>query len=354
MEQLYFLKEFSLWGNTAYNYLLAVSIFIITLVILKIFQVIILSRLRKLAKKTKTDMDDTLIEIFTSIKPPFYFFIALYLGVNYLSLPGVVNTVMKALFLIVIVYEITQGIVKIIDYFTKKHLDREASKTEQKDNETMVKAFSLVTKIILYVIGLIMILSNLGINVTSLVASLGIGGIAIALAIQNVLGDIFSAFTIYLDKPFRIGDYVVLGTDSGVVEKIGIKSTRIRTLQGEMLVVSNKELTSIRISNFEKMEKRRVSFALGVTYGTPKQKLEKVPTIIEKIITSHDKTEFGRCYFESFGDFSLNFNIVYNILSKEMDDAVKIKHEIHLAIYEAFEKEGIDFAFPTQTVVLEK
>ncbi len=197
-------------------------------------------------------------------------------------------------------------------------------------------------------------LSNLGINVTSLVASLGIGGIAIALAVQNILGDLFSAFSIYFDKPFAVGDFITVGKHKGTVQNIGLKSTRIRMLQGEELVIPNKEITSGKVSNYRRMEKRRVAFKFGVVYETKTEQLKKIPEIITEIINQTKDCEAFRVHFKEFGDSSLNYNIVYYVTNNDYDVYLSAQQEINLGIKEAFEKAKIEFAYPTQTVYINK
>lgn len=354
MDFLENLKTISLWGNSGYDYLVAVVVFVAFLFLLKIFQAIILSRLQKLALKTSTDFDDILIEIFRKIKPPFYFFVAVYFAIKSLVLPELINKVLLVLFIVVVVYEVIRGVERIVNYLFRKYLEKNQDEDTDMHSEAMIKLMQVLIKVALWIFGLIMILSNLGVDVTSLVAGMGIGGIAIALALQNVLGDLFSAFSIYMDKPFKVGDYIVIGADSGVVEKIGMKTTRIRTLQGEQLVVSNKELTSARIQNFRRMEKRRVSFSLGVTYDTTPEKLAAIPKIVEDIINKVDLAEFDRCHFVEYADSSLNFEIVMYVDSKEYNDYMDARQEINLDIYKTFAKEGIEFAYPTQTIFVNK
>lgn len=355
METFKLLENYSLWGNTAYNYFLALVIFIGFVIILKIFQVIILAKLNRLAKSTKNDLDDALIAIFSKIKPPFYFFVAIYFAIKYLTFPEIVDKVLMVVILVTVVYEVVQAISRFLDFFINKSINNsDNNKSTQKYSQSMLRAVSMIVKAVLWVVAIIMILSNLGINVTSLVASLGIGGIAIALALQNILTDMFSSFSIYVDKPFQIGDYISIGTDSGTVEKIGMKTTRIRTLQGEELVVSNRELTTARVQNFKKMEKRRASVTLGVEYETPANKLKNIPELVRTIIGGVEGTDFDRCHFAAYGDSSLNFELVYYVNSSEYSEFADKRQAINYAIFDAFAKEKISFAYPTQKIVLDK
>lgn len=354
MQYLEQLKSIQFFGNTGYDYIVAFVIFAALIIILKIIKMIVVGRLRQLAKKTKTDFDDTLIEIFGKVKPPFYFFVALFFSIKSLMLPNLVSTGFKILFYIVIVWEIINGLGKLVDYFAGKYLSQMEGGDKQGQSKAMVRAVNMIVKAILWAFGLTLILANLGVDVTSIIASLGIGGLAVALALQNVLRDIFSSFSIYIDKPFMIGDYIVVGEDSGTVEKIGMRSTRIRTLQGEEMVISNTELTDARVKNFKKMEKRRVAFELGVVYETKQDKLKAIPDIIKEIVMVVKGAEFDRCHFKSYGESSLNFEIVYYVRSAEYSDYMDINQAINLQIFERFAKEKIEFAYPTHTVFLQK
>jgi small-conductance mechanosensitive channel len=344
--------QIDFWGNTGREYLIALGVFAGALIVLKITQMLILGRLKKLAEKTKTDLDDILIETISSIRPPFYFFISLYLAVKSLTFPLLANKIIDGVFILVIVYEITKAIQIFIGYGTQKIIDKSTNKDTA--NKDVLKNIGLVAKIIIWIFAILIVLSNWGVNITSLVAGLGIGGVAIAFALQNILEDIFSSFSIFIDKPFKIGDFIIVGDDMGVVEKIGIKTTRIKTLQGQELVISNKELTSARINNYKKMEKRRIVFELGVCYETPTEKLKKIPAMIKEIIEKENNADLDRAHFKSYGDFSLNYEIVYYVSSGDYNQYMDIQQSINLAIKDAFERQEIEFAYPTQTILMGK
>jgi len=210
-------------------------------------------------------------------------------------------------------------------------------------------------KFVLWAVGILLILSNLGINVNSLVAGLGIGGLAISLALQSVLGDLFSSVSIAVDKPFEEGDFIVVGEHKGTVKKIGLKTTRVEALQGEEIVLSNTELTTARVQNFKKMHRRRVLFHIGVTYDTPIEKLKKVEDIIEEACGEHkEKVEFDRVHFQEFGDSNLIFEVVYYMQVSDYNVYMDTQESINFKILEEFEKEGIEMAYPTQTLYVKK
>ncbi len=339
------------WGNAIGDYAVAFGAFIVFLIGLKFIQIGVLGYLRRLSKKTKTDIDDTLIEIIGSIRPPFYSFLAFYLAIIFIALSGVVQSAINTLLLIWIVYQIILAIQILIDYVVRKKF---ISDEDDEGSKGITNFISGLLKAGLWAIGLLAILSNLGVNVNSLIAGLGIGGLAIAFALQNILGDLFSSFAIHMDKPFRVGDFIAVGDYKGTVEKIGIKTTRIRSTMSEEIIISNTELTSARVQNYGKMKERRNVFTLGITYETPVEKIKKVPHIVKEAIESTNSTRFDRTHFSSFGDSALNFDVSYYAESGEYSKFMDIKQEINLKIMESFAKEGIEFAYPTQTLYMAK
>ena len=196
----------------------------------------------------------------------------------------------------------------------------------------------------------VFLLDNLGRDVTTIIAGLGVGGIAIALAAQTILGDLFSYFVIFFDQPFEIGDFIVLDDKSGNIEYVGVKTTRIRTLTGDILVVSNTDLTNSRIHNYKRMSERRIVFKLGLVYQTKHEQLKQIPGFIKSIIESVDGVRFDRSHFSGYGDFSLDFETVYYVLAQDYVIYMEKQQEIYLAIFKKFEEEGIVFAYPTQTL----
>jgi len=333
--------------NSIKGYLIAFGFFVLAIIVLKIFKQIIIVKIKKLADHTKTEFDDLLIKTVDSIGWPFYLFLSLYFAFKFIIIPGILERIVFYLLLIIGIYYVVRGIQRIIDYGFHKII-------EKKQDTAVVNLLSKITKIVLWVIAIIIILQNLGYNISTLAAGLGIGGLAIAFAIQNILGDIFASFSIYFDKPFQIGDFIIVGNDMGTVKKIGIKSTRIQTLQGEELVISNKELTEIRIHNYKKMEKRRIVFTFGVVYETPTEKVRKIPDIVKNIINSVNLAETDRVHFNKFGDSSLNFEVVYYLNSSDYNEYMDVQQQINLAIKQEFEKEKVEFAYPTQTVFINK
>ncbi len=219
---------------------------------------------------------------------------------------------------------------------------------------TSIGAIGLLARSLVWLLVVLLILANAGIEIAPLLAGLGVGGLAVALAVQTVLKDLLASLSIILDKPFVVGDFLIIGDLMGGVEHIGLKTTRIRSLSGEQLVFSNNDLLESRIRNFGRMKERRVDFTIGVTYQTPREKLAKIPGIIRDAILAQKGTRFDRSHFQKFGDFSLDFETVYFVAVPDFNTYMDIQQGINLCIHESFEREGIEFAYPTQTLFLER
>ncbi len=344
--------ELTWQNNTVLDYAIASGIILGLFLIFKLFDYWILHRLEKFAKKTKTNWDDLIIGFMKEIKWFFYFIVSAYIGLQYLIVPNIINKIAYYFLILSIGFYIAKGISRVINEL----IELQIKKTEGKENassKSMMRVLGVITKIIIWVIIILMLLSNAGVEITPLIASLGIGGIAIALALQSVLGDLFGAFVIYFDKPFKEGDFLIIGSDMGVVKNIGIKSTRIQALQGQELVMSNTELVNSRVNNYKQMEKRRIVFEFGVKYDTGKVKLAKIKKIVTKIFDKVQDADLDRVHFKKFGDFSLNFEVVYYVKSADYNEYMDIQENVNMELYTTFEKEKIEFAFPTQTIELE-
>lgn len=339
-----------IWNNSLADYVIAFIALAVFLLVFKLIQMGVLHRLRRLAERTKTDIDDALVRIVNTVKPPFYSFIAFYFAITlFLELNSTVQRVMTMVLIVWVVYQAINAVQVLIDFIAHKAL----AKQEDESAKVATDIIGKIAKIILWTVGLLLILSNFGININSLIAGLGIGGIAIAFALQSILSDLFSSFAIYFDKPFAVGDYIVVSdTSKGTVERIGIKTTRLRSLGGEELVISNQELTSVRLQNFKQMEERRVVFELGIVYETSGKKLRAIPDIIGDIFNTLDKARFDRAHFTRFDNFALIFEVVYFVETPEYPPYMDVKQELNFRIKDEFEKYGIEMAYPTQTIYL--
>ncbi|MBU2523193.1 MAG: mechanosensitive ion channel family protein [Nanoarchaeota archaeon] len=348
------LEFFSSLGlnNTPREYLVALGIFAAIIIALKLFGIYLLNTLDRITRKTKTNIDDMAVSFTKRIGWPFYVYIAFYISAKTLSLPAYLDKGFYYILVLLIGYYIVVGLNKSIDLLAKKEMDMRQKLKQNKSS--MIQVIATISKAFVWIIAILMVLSNLGIEITPLIASLGIGGIAIALALQSVLGDLFGAFSIFYDKPFEEGDFIVIGDDFGTVEHIGIKTTRVRTLQGEELVISNSEMTSSRVHNYKKMQKRRIAFKFGVEYGTDTLKLKRINQLIKDIFKKIELADLDRVHFKEFGDFSLIYEVVYYLKTGDYNKYMDTQQDINFAIKTAFEKEKISMAFPTQTVHIKK
>ena len=218
---------------------------------------------------------------------------------------------------------------------------------------TAIGAVGFLGRLILWVVLLLTFLKTaLDMDISAFVASLGIGGIAVALALQNVLGDLFASLSILLDKPFVIGDFIVVGDMAGTVETVGLKTTRIRSLSGEQLIFSNSDLLGSRVRNYKRMEERRVAFEIGVVYGTSSKDLKAIPELVRIAVESQDNTRFDRSHFKGFGDSALEYESVYYMKVPDYAAYMDTQQAINLVLYEEFEERGVEFAYPTRTVFI--
>lgn len=340
--------QINVLGNSLSAYFGAFGLFLLLILLLYIFRMFLLKQFKAFTQKTTSEIDDVVYAVFQSIQLPFYSVVACYLAVSTLNIPRFYSNGLTGILIIISTIQTILVLQIIIDYFIKRHLIKE------KNTET-ADAYNIVGKIskgILWVLGLFFVLSNMGINITSLIAGLGIGGVAVAFALQNILGDLFSSFAIYFDKPFIAGDFIVVGDKMGVVEKIGIKTTRIRALQGEEIVIPNQQLTSANIQNFKKMQERRIVFTFSIMYETPPAKIKKIPQIVKKIIEENKQTKFDRAHFSSFADSALLFEVVYYVTTSDYTIYMDIQQKINFSILEVFQKEHISMAYPTRTLHL--
>ena len=328
------------------EYLLAIIIFISVFLTCRIVRYLITKKIKIVVDHIRIELGNLLIETFQSIGWFFYFIFSLWASLLVVSLPQIIKKLVFYLLLITVVYYITKGVKKIIEFYILKF------KEEKKIDATLALLLNQISTVILWVISVLIILENLGINISALIAGLGIGGIAIAIALQNILTDIFAYFSIHFDKPFEIGDFIRIDDDVGEIKRIGIRSTRIKSLSGEELVVANKELTGKRIRNYKKMKERRIVFTFGVVYETPPEKLKKIPQIVREIFSSLEMARLDRVHFKSLGDFSLVFEVAYYVLTSNYLQYMNLQQKINLSLIERFKEEKIEFAYPSQTIFL--
>ncbi len=333
-------------------WLTALGVSIVTFLALLVIQQVFIVRLEKLTTRTKTQWDDLVIHALRKTKLLFLIIVSVFGGSVLIDLPSRADTIIRQVSMVALLIQAGIWLSSGLLFWLKSYRERELE--DDPAAVTTMNAIGFVGRLILWSLVLLLTLDNLGVDITALVAGLGVGGIAVALAVQNILGDLFSSLSIVLDKPFVIGDFLVLGDHMGSVEYIGLKTTRVRSLSGEQLVFANTDLLKSRIRNYGRMAERRVVFTIGVTYQTPREHLKLIPEIIRRAIEAQEQTRFDRSHFRSYGDFALNFETVYYVLDPAFGPYMDIQQAVNLAIHEAFEEKGIEFAYPTQTLFVMK
>lgn len=338
-------------GNTVLDYLIFLGMLIIGILVIIVIKTVIFERLKRIAGKTKTPLDEFLVNKIQKSLIPLLYYGAFFLATRGLYLHKTIDRILNVVGIALITFMAVRFLLGSIEFILRHVWMKEAPKEKRERN---IRAILPLIKVIIWGLGIVFLLDNLGFEITTVIAGLGIGGVAVALAAQAVLGDLFSYFAILFDRPFEVGDFIIIGDFMGNVEYVGVKTTRIRSLGGEQLVFSNTDLTGSRLRNYKRMERRRVVFKLGVTYDTTLEKLKEIPDIIKTAITGISDTQFDRAHFSSYGDFSLIFEVVYYVLSSDYNKYMDIQQEINLTIAEEFQKRAIEFAFPTQTLYINK
>jgi small-conductance mechanosensitive channel len=341
--------EWTYYGNTVRTWLIALVVALATLAGLSALRRLIGWRLASPAHPSRV-VHDVARDILAGTRWYFRLALAVYAGALVLDLPATPSRLLGGAVVVAVLIQAgvwgTRILSDALGRYMKRAMQQDAAAA------TTVSAFGFVGRVLLWTAILFLALDNLGVNITALVAGLGVGGIAVALALQNILGDLFASFSIVLDKPFVIGDFIIVGEYLGTVEHIGLKTTRLRSLSGEQVVFSNSDLLNSRVRNFKRMFERRVVFTLGVTYQTHGQKLAAIPAIVREIVEAQDQARFDRAHFKSYGDFALLFEVVYYVLSPDYNVYMDVQQAINLEIFRRFQQEGIDFAYPTQTVYI--
>lgn len=335
-------------GMTTFEWATFFAVWVAVTLVLYAVNRIFVRRASQFFKQTQTRIDDYIAEVLQATRWFFLAAVGLYAAVWSVEPSGTVRvTIGQMAFLLLLVQAViwfNRALARYIREHTIERLDEDPTAV------TTVQAVGFVGRLVVYSIAVLLALSNLGVEVGPLVASLGIGGVAIALALQNVLGDLFASLSIVLDKPFVVGDFLAVGDFSGTVERVGLKTTRVRSLSGEQLVFSNGDLLGSRIRNYKRMEERRATFTFGVTYQTPAEQVEAIPGVVREIIEAQEGVRFDRAHFKAFGASSLDYEVVYYVLSSDYVAYMDVQQDINLRLYRVFEQEQIEFAYPTQTL----
>lgn len=320
--------------------------------LISLIKSVVLKRLAFLAARSENITDDLFIKVVEQTRGQFILILGLFTGTKLLTIPEKWLVLIDKAFFIAMAIQFGLWLSGVINHLISS---RNKKSSDDKKEKTAVNAIGLFAKILIWaVVGLVTLQNISGMELTALMTSLGIGGIAIGLAVQNILKDLFASLSIFLDKPFLVGDYIVVDDTGGTVESIGLKSTRLKTLLGEEVVFSNSNLLESRIHNFRKLERRLVVINIGVSPETPHQTLEELPTLFKEIIDQQEGASFKRANLSEIAEYTLNYEIVYHVESDEYAFFMKTKEAIYLEIIKRLQEKGINMPYPTQAVLLNK
>ncbi len=348
MEQL----DAPFFGNTLLSWLLAAGTLVVVFVLLRVVISTVGSQLAQLSGHTRNGWDDVVAAALTKTKHILLLIVAIYASATTLELPAEAHRVLRSGTVIALLLQ--AGIWASAGIRRWLAIHREGRPPEEAAAVMTMNVIGVAARFTLWSLIVLLSLDNMGVNVTALVAGLGVGGVAVALAAQSILADLFASLAIVLDRPFVLGDFLIVDDYLGAVEDIGLKTTRIRSLSGEQVIFSNTDLLGSRIRNYGRMFERRVVFKIGVTYQTPREKLERIPGIIRDAILAQgeDRVRFDRSHLQAYGEFAIQFETVFYVLAADYNLYMDIQQAIYLVVHERFEDEEIEFAYPTQTLLL--
>lgn len=350
-EQVRDVLDFELLGNSVLLWAASVVLFVVLVLLLYWLRGLLRTRLARVAERRETPLARLPSDIARSTKGLTILVVAMVVATKPLHLPAELDNFMDGLVTAIIMLQVGSWGHRVLQFLIQHYLRRKAQ--DSPSLAALSGVLTFLATVILWAGILVFYLENIGVEVTSLLAGLGIGGIAIALALQNVLGDLLASFSIIMDRPFEIGDFIIVGSEHmGSVEYIGVKTTRLRSLGGEQLIFSNSDLLASRIRNYKRMRERRIVFGFGVIYQTSAEALESIPGIVREIITEVHNTRLDRVHFKAFGDSSLDFEAVYYVTGPDYAAYMDAQQAINLALVRRFEEAGISFAYPTRTVFL--
>ena len=342
---------YELLDNSVLQYVVALLLFVFFRLNVKVFNKFVIKKIHHFTQWKHLNFGILLINLLSTTPKYFLRSLYVYIPLKVLTIPSEVDRVIDVIFITFVALQLIRIANAVIVYAIQTIFTDNDNDDVDKTSQNVIQ---LIVKIIVWVIGLLMLLLNFGVEVTPLVASLWVWGIAVAFALQSILQDMFSSFSIFFDKPFKVWDFVVLWNDMGTVTNISLKSTRIKALQWPELIIPNKEVTSTRIVNYANIVRRRVRMNIWVTYETPQEKLKNIPLICEEIVSSHEHTSFNRCVFKEYGNCSLDFEIVFYTEVVAYKDHLLIREDVNYHLFEKFAEEWISFAYPTQTIHMVK
>lgn len=344
--------DWHFFGNAVQAWLIAGAIALGAYLVLWIVRRMVLVRLHRLAERTTSRIDDIFADILGRTGFWFTSYLSLYIGSRYLALQPDLEIVLRNILVAALLIQMAVWGNRLITPWLMQHLQQKYA--HDPSMKTMVVAFGFISRLVLFSGVLLIGLQNMGVKIDALLAGLGVGGIAVALAVQSILGDLFASLSIVLDKPFLIGDFIILDNGMmGTVEHVGLKSTRIRSLTGEELVIANNDLLRTRIRNYRKMKDRMVNFILRVPYGTPLDQMRQIPGIIKSIVDAHPQTLFEWANFSALGTYAIEYDVAYYVKDYEWYSFMDIRADIYLQIVERLTAAGVSLAYPTQTLFME-
>lgn len=338
-------------GNVLAPWAVALALTLLVGLALSLIRLQLGRRLGRFAARDDAQLSCYAAAVVNGTRQAVVWIVALFVGARAVDLPPRIDAALVSITAVALLLQAAFWVQRILDVWLRRRLER-ASLTDAAGTTTL-HLLGFVGRVVLWAVALLMILDNLGFNITTLVASLGIGGVAVALAVQNILGDLFASLSIALDKPFVVGDFIVVDTIAGTVEHVGLKTTRVRSLEGQQVVFANADLLQSRIHNYKRLYERRVLFGFGVRYGTPPATLMAIPGWVREFVTAQSGTRFDRAHFQGFGDSSLDFEVVYFVLDPDYNRYMDIQQAINLELVRRCAEEGVEFAFPTRTLHLE-
>lgn len=346
---LTWVQETTFAGIPLWSLLVAIAAATATYVAILVALYLITRRAKAWATQSQSGMAMTVVDVLEGTSRTLMLVVALLVGASLLDLPGRWESRLSQLWFVAVALQMGLWGMRAIGIGVRRYVQRHSS-TGMTQVSASATLMSWGLRTLLWSVVLLAILSNVGVNITAFIASLGVGGIAVALAVQNILGDLFASLAIAVDKPFEVGDFVVVGSVSGTVQVIGLKTTRIRSLQGEQIVMSNTDLLKQTISNFRMLERRRIVFGFGVTYDTTPEQAEAIPGIVRKLIEAHPKLRFDRAHFKAFGASSLDYEVVYIVEDPAFSVYMDMQQALNLGLMRELKALGVEFAFPTRTV----
>ena len=341
------------FGNPVRTWALAGAAFTAVMVLLPTIRRLVIARVGKVPAEMRPPWVELVLLLITRTRPLWIFVAALYAGERVLDLPARVERISTGIIVVVAWMQAAVWGVAAIEFLLRNRQAKLSAEGAQRQSGS-ISVLMFVVRVVLFGLAGLLALDNLGINITALVAGLGIGGIAIALAVQTILGDLLASLSITLDKPFEEGDWLRIDDLEGTVEHIGVKSTRLRSVSGEQIVLSNADLLKSRVRNMGRMPERRALFQFGIAYETPPKKLAEVAHIVERVVEGVSGTRFEYCKLRQFGDSALQFEVAYFVPepATARHKFLNIGDEVYRRIHAAFADHGIAFAYPTRTVVV--